>query len=121
MAVSLSVTIDLSGFRGIQNIIQRAISIFIGKVAQAMLEAMRKVMPYNRRASRRGKPPFSKTGRLVMSFRSVHRGQKATIYGEDYGRRLIDNLDRDFVTAAWRLVKPNLQKLLNEAVREAQR
>ena len=121
MAVSLSVTIDLSGFKAIEGVIQRAISIFIGKVAQAMLEAMRKVMPYNRRPSRRGKPPFSKTGRLVMSFRSVHRGQKATIYGEDYGRTLVKDLDRDYITAAWRLVQPRLQSLLNEAVREAQR
>ena len=121
MAVRLSVKLDLSGFRAIEGLVDRIIKILIRKVADAMLMALRKVMPYNRRASRRGKPPFSKTGELVRSFRYVQRGKTAWVYGEEYGNTLVKDLDRDFITAAWRLVRPKLQMLLNEAIREAQR
>ena len=121
MAVRLTVRVDLSGFKAIEGLVDRIIKILIRKVAEEMLKAMRKVMPFNRRPSRRGKPPYSKTGKLVRSFRYTLRGKTAWVYGEDYGRTLVKDLDRDYITAAWRLVRPRLQSLLNEAVREAQR
>ena len=124
MALSINLNISERSLQNagvsLRNVIQRIIAIFIKKVGEAMMLAMAKVMPYNPRPSRRGKPPYSKSGRLVRSFRAVNAPKSATIYGESYGRTLRTKLDRDYVTAAWRLVKPNLQKLLNEAIREAQ-
>ena len=122
MAISLNVTIDLSELDELERVIQRAIDIFVKKVGQAFMQAIAKVMPYNQRAGRRPKPPYSKSGRGVKSLRAVmKRGRrKVDIYGIDY----LSDLQRggwDIIGAAWRLVKPQLQNLLNEAIREAQR
>ncbi len=121
MAISLNVSIDVSGLDGIQNVIQRAIDIFVMKVGQAFMQAIAKVMPYNQRTGRRPKPPYSKSGRAVKSLRAVMKGRRqVSIYGVDY----LSDLQRggwDIIGAAWRQVQPQLQGLLNEAVREAQR
>ena len=117
----LSFTIDMSGLN-LEGTIDRIISIFIGKVASEMLLAMQSVMPYSGRVSRRGQPPYSKSGSLVMSLRAGQvNGRRVNIYGNSYGRSLDRNLGRTLVTSAWRKVRPKLQSLLNDAVREAQR
>ena len=120
MAISLNVSIDVSGLDGIARVIQRAIDIFVMKVGRAFMQAIARVMPYNQRPGRRPKPPFSKSGRAVKSLRAVMKGRRTvSIYGEGY----LSDLQRagwDVVGAAWRIVKPQLQNLLNEAVREAQ-
>lgn len=121
MAIRLNVTLDLSEF-DLEDLIRDIIDIFLKKVTQAFMQAIAKVMPYNQRAGRRPKPPFSKSGRAVRSLRAVmkKRRRKVSIYGIDY----LSDLQRagwDVVGAAWRLVKPQVQNLLNEAIREAQR
>ena len=122
MALSLTINIDSAKLGvSLRNVIQKIIGIFIRKVTDAMLVAMQRVIVYNARPSRRGNPPYSKTGRLVRSFRAVHTRRMGKIYGVSYGRTLVRDLDRDYVTAAWMKVRPQLNNLLSEAAREAQR
>lgn len=118
--MTIKVRVQGGGIGGvIGDLIQRAIPIFLAKVANALAQEIARVMPYSRRPGRRPKPPRSKTGRAVKSLRAVRRGNSVIIYGVDY----LNDLRRggwDFLTPAWRNVEPRLQSLFNEAIREVQ-
>ena len=122
MALTFSVDIDgLSAGAGLAaNIIQKAIPIFLDKVAYELQLEIARHMPYNRRAGRRPRPPFSKTGRAVKSLRTKRVGRGIQILGTDYLADLQD-AGWDVVTPSWNAVRPRLQKLFNDAIREAQR
>lgn len=119
MATRLSVTIDLSDFN-LQGRIQRIIDIFLRKVVEAMLQAIKRQMPYNQRSGRRPNPPFSKSGRAVRSLRYAKAGRRRyNVYAVDYLTDL-RQAGWDWLTPAWRAVRSQLQRLLNEAIQESQ-
>ena len=118
MALQTNIRIDLSEF-DLGGAVQDVIRIFIRKVAQEMEKAIAKVMPYGRRPGRRPMPPRSKTGRAIRSLRYTTRRKSANIYAVGYLRDL-QEAGWDYVTPAWRMVKPRLQSLLNEAIQEVQ-
>lgn len=89
----------------------RWIEEFLDLVGAAVLRAMARVMPYRSRTSRPGRPPLSKTGRLVKSLRVVRQPGRFTIHVVRYGHILQFSKNRPFIIPALLLVLPQLPRL----------
>lgn len=75
--------------------------IFMRKMGDDLLAFCAQLLPYRGIASRKGEPPYSKSGTLVSSLDYRVSGNRLIVYMVSYGRALHEGLERPFIEQAF--------------------
>ena len=72
------------------------------------INACIQLLPFRAQASKRGQPPYSKTGTLVASLDYRVAGNRLIVYMVGYGRALHEGLNRPFIELVAGSIRPRV-------------
>ena len=125
MAVTLQLSVrgtkNLGGKidAAVQQVIDKVLPIFLEKLAAALVMEMQRQMPRKQRSAPRGRPPYSKSGHARNSLRAVRKGNNRVVIDSVFYLRILQSAGWDSFTPAWHRVRPKINKLWQDAARQA--
>ena len=81
---------------------------FLQKMGEDLLVSCAQLVPFRAVASKRGTPPYSKTGTLISSLDFRISGNRIIVYMVSYGKALHEGLDRPFIEQAFERTRPRI-------------
>ncbi len=82
--------------------------IFMRQMGDDLLVICAQLLPFRGITSRKGEPPYSKSGTLVSSLDYRVSGNRLIVYMVSYGRALHEGLDRPFIEQAFERLRPRV-------------